>query len=91
MPDKKKVAILGSTGSIGRNACEVALNLKDEIEIVALSAGKNLDVFIPQVNALRPRFATLADENAFSELGGNLPEETETVSEKTLKPPQEEP
>ncbi|MHC4662496.1 MAG: 1-deoxy-D-xylulose-5-phosphate reductoisomerase [Planctomycetota bacterium] len=76
---KKKIAILGSTGSIGRNACEVVKNLSDELEIVALSAGKNTEVFIPQVKEFKPAVASLADAQAMKSLDGNVPAGTRIV------------
>lgn len=57
----KKVAILGSTGSIGRNALEVIAALSPAYEVVALSANSSVDLFCRQVEAARPRVAALTD------------------------------
>ncbi len=38
----KRISILGSTGSIGVNALKVVSHLKDELEVVYLSANKNM-------------------------------------------------
>ena len=38
---RKRIAILGSTGSIGKNACRVADALKDRIQVTALAANSN--------------------------------------------------
>ena len=38
----KRIAILGSTGSVGVNACRVAAALPDRIEVTALAAGRYL-------------------------------------------------
>ena len=40
----KKISLLGSTGSIGTQTLDIAEENPDKFEIVALSAGKNLDV-----------------------------------------------
>ena len=42
----KRIAILGSTGSIGTQALEVIDNLKGRFEIIALSAGNNIELLI---------------------------------------------
>ena len=41
MKQKKKIIILGSTGSIGKSSLKVIKNYKDQIEIVCLSSNKN--------------------------------------------------
>lgn len=60
----KKIAILGSTGSIGRNALEVIGALAPAFEIVALSANSSVDLFCRQVEAVRPRYAAMTDPTA---------------------------
>ena len=41
---KRKISILGSTGSIGRQALEVIEKLEDKFEIVSLAGGANIDL-----------------------------------------------
>ena len=41
---RKKVAILGSTGSIGTQALEVIDKISDEMDVIALSAGNNVSL-----------------------------------------------
>ena len=41
---RKRISILGSTGSIGRQALEVIEKLQDKFEIVALAGGSNIDL-----------------------------------------------
>jgi 1-deoxy-D-xylulose-5-phosphate reductoisomerase len=60
----KSIVILGSTGSIGRQALEIARALPDRIKIVGLAAGSNAELFAEQVAEFRPSIAALADENA---------------------------
>jgi len=58
----RRVSILGSTGSIGRNALEVISRLKDRLEVVGLAAGRNLKLFREQIEAFRPRIVSLERE-----------------------------
>lgn len=57
----KKIAILGSTGSIGTQTLEIVREQKD-IEVVALCAGKNITLLEQQIREFRPRTAVLWDE-----------------------------
>ena len=61
---KKKVVILGSTGSIGCNALQVIDALSSEYEVVALSAHRNLDLLAEQVKKFSPRYAAITDEQS---------------------------
>ncbi len=65
-----RVAILGSTGSIGRSALEVVSRHADRFEIVALVANRSADVLARQVEAFRPRTAVLCDESVPLPAGG---------------------
>ena len=47
---RKRVAILGSTGSIGKNAIKVLRNLQSDFEIVALTANSNFQLLAEQAN-----------------------------------------
>ncbi len=60
----KKISLIGSTGSIGRQTVEVVLNNPDKFKIVALAANCSHGLFNKQLSALRPAYAALADENA---------------------------
>ncbi len=54
----KRLAILGSTGSIGRQTLEVVRALPGRFRIVGLAAGKNLDLLAQQIDEFRPRFVS---------------------------------
>ncbi len=54
---KKRVAVLGSTGSIGRQALDVIRQFPDRFEVVALAAGRNDAELARQVAECRPRHA----------------------------------
>jgi 1-deoxy-D-xylulose-5-phosphate reductoisomerase len=53
---RTRLAILGSTGSIGRQTLDVVSKYRREFEVVALSAGRNADLLAAQVVEVRPRF-----------------------------------
>ncbi len=55
------IALLGSTGSIGRQAVDVLERHADRFRVVALAAGANADVLSGQAHRLRPAVVTLAD------------------------------
>ncbi len=51
---KRKITILGSTGSIGTQALEVLEKLQDKFEVVALSAGDNVELLSTQIRKFSP-------------------------------------
>jgi 1-deoxy-D-xylulose-5-phosphate reductoisomerase len=59
-----RVAILGSTGSIGRSALEVVARHRERFQIVALAAHRRIDRLAAQVARYSPRLAVVADESA---------------------------
>lgn len=58
-----RVAVLGSTGSIGRQALDVIAQLPERFQVVALAAGRNSEELARQVAAFRPRYASAAVES----------------------------
>lgn len=64
----KKIAILGSTGSIGVSALEVVRKLGPSFQVTALAAGRNVRRLASQIKAFRPRIAALADTSLLAEL-----------------------
>lgn len=57
---KRRIAILGSTGSIGRQALQVAALHPDRFAVVALTAHQNSELLFEQVRAFRPQMAGLS-------------------------------
>jgi 1-deoxy-D-xylulose-5-phosphate reductoisomerase len=57
---RKRLIILGSTGSIGRAALDVVASFPDEVEVVGLASGRGGDAFERQIRACRPRVASVA-------------------------------
>jgi len=66
MPRVKRIAILGSTGSVGRSALDVAAHLKGELRITGLAAGKQAQELWRQAKRTRPRVIGIADETGAS-------------------------
>jgi len=58
----KKIAILGSTGSIGRNVLKIAAGFPQYFTVVGLTAGWNIDLLRQQIDAFAPRLVSVADE-----------------------------
>lgn len=64
----KKIAVLGSTGSIGTQTLEVVRNNKEEMEVVSLAAGSNIDLLEQQILEFKPKTAALWQEEKAKEL-----------------------
>ncbi|HEV8022124.1 MAG TPA: 1-deoxy-D-xylulose-5-phosphate reductoisomerase [Candidatus Lustribacter sp.] len=58
--NRKRVAILGSTGSIGRQALDVIARHPERFEVVGLAAGRNIELLADQVKQFRPRVTASA-------------------------------
>jgi 1-deoxy-D-xylulose-5-phosphate reductoisomerase len=65
---KQRVAVLGSTGSVGANTLDVIARHPERFEVAALSASTQVDLMLEQIARFRPRFAVMADEAAGREL-----------------------
>jgi 1-deoxy-D-xylulose-5-phosphate reductoisomerase len=60
----KRLAVLGSTGSIGRNTAQVVREMDGQVEIAALAAGANVEELLKQTLEFRPEVVSLADERS---------------------------
>lgn len=70
----KKLAILGSTGSIGKNCLVVARHLgKERVQIVALAARSNIQLLEEQAREFRPQYVAVHDVEKARELQKRLP------------------
>jgi len=69
---KRRLAILGSTGSIGTQACEVAKLHEDRFEVVALTAYSSKEKLFEQVRMFRPKLAGLVKPVPMEEIPGDL-------------------
>ncbi len=70
IPETKRLAVLGSTGSIGRQAIEVAR--EEGYQIASLAAGQNTELLANQIESLRPEFVSVGDEEAKARLLSRL-------------------
>lgn len=68
----KKIAILGSTGSIGTQTLEVVREHKEELCVTALAAGRNKERLKEQIKEFHPSLVSLADEKLAMELEQEL-------------------
>jgi 1-deoxy-D-xylulose-5-phosphate reductoisomerase len=73
--EPRRVALLGSTGSIGRQAVDVLAGHPEAFRVVALAAGSNGPLLAEQAARLRPAVVALADEMTITAL--DLPQGTE--------------
>jgi len=71
----KRIAILGSTGSIGRSTLSVAESYPQRFQIVALAAGNNLEAAFEQAKRCRPRVISIAKEADADALNSRLKKE----------------
>ncbi len=65
---KKRVAILGSTGSIGTQALDVIRKHRDLFEVEVLTAGRNAGLLIEQALQFVPSYVVIADESQFEDV-----------------------
>lgn len=63
-PNRKRLIILGSTGSIGRNALDVVRQCPDRFEVYGLAAHANIDLLAQQVREFSPKVVAVADKAA---------------------------
>src|SRR5437660_5764871 len=68
----KRIAVLGSTGSIGRSTLSVVESYPDRIKVVSLAAGKNVEAALEQAKRWRPRVVSLSSERDADQLRNQL-------------------
>ena len=69
---RKRVVVLGATGSIGESSLKVAHDIPDRMEIVGLAANQSARKLAEQANRVRPKAVCLVDESKIDELRGEL-------------------
>jgi 1-deoxy-D-xylulose-5-phosphate reductoisomerase len=79
---RQRIAVLGSTGSVGVNTLDVIARHPDRCEVVALSAGSRVEPLLAQCARFGPRFAVMADAQAARQLAGRI--EAEGLRTKVL-------
>ena len=65
---KQKIALLGSTGSIGEQALDVVRTRSDRFEVAVLTAGRNWKRLVEQAIEFEPDAVVIAEENHYREL-----------------------
>jgi 1-deoxy-D-xylulose-5-phosphate reductoisomerase len=78
----KNIAILGSTGSIGRNALEVVRRFPQDFRVVALSANSNIDLLYRQVKQFHPALVCVMDKTACMRLKSKFSNKVKLLAEE---------
>jgi 1-deoxy-D-xylulose-5-phosphate reductoisomerase len=80
--DRRRLAVLGSTGSIGRQTLDVVRAYPDRFEVVALAARGNVDLLVEQAREFQPALTVLTGDNpaALQRLRDALPQTLATLS-----------
>src|SRR3954468_18820224 len=77
---RKRVVVLGATGSIGESALKVAHDIPERMEIVGLAANQNARKLAEQANRVRPGTICLVDESKIEELRSALEYQPQILS-----------
>ncbi len=78
--NKQKLAILGSTGSIGTQVLEVVRQHPDFFEIVALTANGSWELLADQINEFNPEMALICNDDHYSDLKNSVSDDSEILS-----------
>lgn len=70
---RKRIAILGSTGSIGTQTLDVISHFQDDIQIEALAAGNNISLLMEQVRKFQPKVVSVANRSLAEEIRHHVP------------------
>ena len=68
----KAISVLGSTGSIGTQTLQIAEEFPEQFRVVALTAGRNLDLLVQQIQRHQPELVALANADLLPELQQRL-------------------
>ena len=68
----RRLSVLGSTGSIGKQTLEVVRKAPDDFTVEALTCGSDIDTLYDQIKEFRPKVCSVSDENKAKELSGRL-------------------
>ena len=69
---KKKISILGSTGSIGVSALKILSNLKDQFELICLTANTNSSLLLQQIEKFKPKSICIVDLDSYEQIKNDL-------------------
>ena len=79
----RNLVILGSTGSIGKNALDIVDRYPEKLKVIGLAAGSNHAELARQIEQYKPKYVTLNDKNSLAALKSSLPGLSVTVLEDT--------
>ncbi len=68
----KKIVILGSTGSIGKNSLDVIAKFPDRFSVIGLTAGRNAALLLEQIQLFHPEIVAVSDEETYWDLRESL-------------------
>jgi 1-deoxy-D-xylulose-5-phosphate reductoisomerase len=77
---RKRVVVLGATGSIGESAMKVAHDIPERMEIVGLAANSNVEKLAAAANKIRPKAVCLVDQGKIDRLRGTLDYQPQILS-----------
>lgn len=77
---KQRIAVLGSTGSIGRNTLAVVREHPEQFEVIGLAAGSNVREMVRQIREFSPRIVSMAAPEAAAQVAREVGEEVCVVS-----------
>ncbi len=69
----KRISILGSTGSIGKQTLDVVRQHKDKFEVVAISANSSVDLLLEQIKEFKPKYVAVYNEVSAIKLKSMIP------------------
>jgi 1-deoxy-D-xylulose-5-phosphate reductoisomerase len=69
---RRRVTILGSTGSVGQQTIDLISRAPEKYDVVALTANKNIEKLVEQAKALKPELVVIADESQYATLKSAL-------------------
>lgn len=72
--EKKRISIIGSTGSIGTQALEVIEKLPEKFEVYALAGGENIALLMQQIQTFKPKVVYIKTSSVKVELEGRFPD-----------------
>lgn len=73
----KKIAVIGSTGSVGTQTLDVVKKHPERFSIEALAAGSNIDLLLEQVQQFRPKMVSVGTKQLAEKISGMLPSGTD--------------
>ncbi len=84
MKSVKSISVLGSTGSIGTQTLQIAEEFPEQFKVVGLTAGRNLDLLVRQIQTHNPEIVALADASLLPELKSRLNDNSPNESQTKL-------